>query len=1172
MSAGTMPAGTMPAGVSAADSAVDTPATGGSSAAQGNDTAAAAATTAESPLGFRTFLLLDDAGNPVIMPGMTFEKLDELQRLQEGWQHLDQLYAIDSLQLQGRLDETAAELSATVRIDLEPTAAKWVTVPLRMGNFHLRGPVDVSGVEDYRLDLGPDGSGYLLHLRSQTRRQVVVSLRLVGRVTSQPTTTLEFRLPDAPSRVLLDYPAADRTVTVLGRGDEVLQNRMESDRTVTEITSGGGNFSVRFGVQLPVVDTRPVLEAESRLVIDWLQADSTATVSQELAVRSGRGDLQRFGLLVPPGLLLSSPPQIRSGAPFEIDDLGNLDKGDEGAARSLPDESNDDGSSEPTAAGGQRIDVVPLSDRGDSRVEIGIAGRWHTVDGRSGSEMIIRPVAVQDSMEQSGEIEVRIPRDYRLRWRPQPWISSLWDQLDSDAGATRTYRFHYERVPFELPVWLSARAKRLRVEGDYRLTFYDNVATLRLLLRTSGGLPDSRTLQVQVPTWRVQRVVVGGSTVPLDFEQRGDRLEIDLAARSAGSDSERLEITLVQSLEDSLDRIDLPLPQVLVDSDQIGTVASTLSVAAQADYRFVADLESSSGLGEVLRIAAPLPSAEPLVASGGQSPALPEPQLENRYALPDISQPCNLAGFLLSERPRIAYQAEADITLVGNQLVEEIRWVVYPQGGLRGRLPIAWGRAAAEDNSQSGGAVVKLGNDTAAESRFPVPPGQWTVTVDDSPATLRRDEPSGQSIYSDLLAAGPHRVRLRRSRELPAALFTDADSKSPWALQCVALPRPAVTDVTLRGPMALRLQAGGGRDLVWADPSGLPRGSSDEVVSLASPPLEILPLQLRSVHQRQEDVLVQRAIVRTALGGDVQQDDLLARVHGSGVLRLPLSLTSDQQLIRATLDGQPTEVEISPDGHAWLRIEQAGSYTVGLQIWTPRLTQSASSTLQPVLRLPVGTERYYWEVILPQDNHLVWASPSMGRAMRWQFDRWRLHRQPVLSAAELADWVGASWETRLPPGNRYLFVGVDASGLRAVAFSRMLIWMLGGSTVLLVGGLLSYVPAARHPLLAVAAAVALSGLMLLAPDAAVLAGQVMLIAILMVAVMTGVSYLLTPRRPRRSGAASSFDRSSVRAANRSRSELAPASDRAASGSAALPPETRNWEEPRPHGPAAEVRS
>lgn len=120
-----------------------------------------------------------------------------------------------------------------------------------------------------------------------------------------------------------------------------------------------------------------------------------------------------------------------------------------------------------------------------------------------------------------------------------------------------------------------------------------------------------------------------------------------------------------------------------------------------------------------------------------------------------------------------------------------------------------------------------------------------------------------------------------------------------------------------------------------------------------------------------------------------------------------------------------------------------------------------------------------------------------------------------------------------------------------MTMSRLAIWLIVGALVLVVSCLLTYYPAMRHPLLAITGAVLLGGMTLLLPDAAVLVGQVMLVAMLMVAVMAGVSHLLTPRHsPRVLGPTiERIEPSSVRAANASRSTGTAAAELSPSGSA-----------------------
>jgi hypothetical protein len=1108
----------------------------------------------------KTFLVLDEAGNPVVVPGLTFEKLDELLRLQEGWRQPAQLYTIESVEVRGRVAESSADLNVTIRIDLEPTGGKWVSVPLRMGNFHRTGPADVSGVERYRTDLAEDGSGYRLHLKSDIRRSVVVTLRAVARVSPAPSSAIEFRLPEAPSRVILDIPSAGVSATVLGRGDEVLQTFADQNETRVEVDSGGGTLSLRFGTQLPVVDTRPILEAESRIVLDWQQADNSPLVTQDIAVRSGRGDLGRFTLSLVEGVPLLQQPTLRGGAPFEIVEGLETAAGDNGGVSRNP--SSDSGLTTPQRVflDSGRIGVVPVGDRGDSRVEVSLATQLRSEDGRPGGTVIVRPITVDDAIEQTGEIEIRTPRDYRLRWEPQPWVSSVWDQTETEASSTRVYRFRFDRVPFELPVWLSARARRLRVEGDYRLTFYDTVVSLRMLLRTSGGVPDSRILPIEIGGWTVQNALVGGTTTPVQVDQNGDLLEIDLASLPGGGESDRIEITMVRNLGNASDRVLWDLPRIAGDSELIGTIGSSLSVVAQADYRFIADLGTSVGIGEVLRAYGPVGPPEPSTVIGPSGSAVrpSDPANESRYALPDISQPSRLAGFLVTERPRISFQAEAEVGIAGNQLVELLDWTVFPQGSLRGRLPILWGRGG--DAAGEGAVAGEKSSPNDGEVVYRMPTSNlWTVTVDNTPAILQANADGEYAVYSELLAGGPHQIRFRRSRELPVAMFRDSPSSVTHRIAGVDLPRPGVADATLRGTMTVRVRGDQGIELSLRDPQGR---VSDEL-SMASSPASDLPLKARAVDRSQEEVLVRRAVLRTAISRQTHHDHLIAQVQGGGMFRMPLSKISDEALVRGSVNGMPVEVMSGGDGTCSVRLGDKGTHTVVVQIWAPRESSPLAESVKPLLGVPTGTERFYWELITPQDDHLVWASPTSGRAMRWQFDRWRLYRQPIQTVSELAAWAGASWETRLPPGNRYLFVGVDAAGLHAVMMSRMAIWMIVGTAVLLVSCLLTYFPAARHPLLAVVGAVFLSGMTLMLPDASVLAGQVMLVAMLMVAVMAGVGYLLAPRRSsqRLAPGTDRVDRSSVRGGSLSRVGGQASGGQAAGGQSAASGQSGNSGQP-----------
>jgi hypothetical protein len=93
-------------------------------------------------------------------------------------------------------------------------------------------------------------------------------------------------------------------------------------------------------------------------------------------------------------------------------------------------------------------------------------------------------------------------------------------------------------------------------------------------------------------------------------------------------------------------------------------------------------------------------------------------------------------------------------------------------------------------------------------------------------------------------------------------------------------------------------------------------------------------------------------------------------------------------------------------------------------------------------------------------------------------------------------------------GNRYLFSGSDLGSFQVVVVSRSVVWMVVASIVLFLATVASSIPKHRHPVLAIGAAVLLSGLMTLAPDAAVMAGQVAFVSLVLVIVMMSIRALV----------------------------------------------------------------
>jgi hypothetical protein len=375
-----------------------------------------------------------------------------------------------------------------------------------------------------------------------------------------------------------------------------------------------------------------------------------------------------------------------------------------------------------------------------------------------------------------------------------------------------------------------------------------------------------------------------------------------------------------------------------------------------------------------------------------------------------------------------------------------------------------------------------------------VPEGAWVVTVDELPAKLENLGDDRYVLISDRLTSGSMKVRWRHVRDLMSPT-------TEGLIEPVSLPRPDFADVTLRGSMKVTLQGNQRMNLVSVDSPLLGQ------LELGQVPRDPLRLRVRSRLTAPEELAVRQAILRTVVGRTTRHEQVLVTVQGGESFRVGLPEGTGEVSVQAWIDGGSEPVR-REGGYLVLTLPgDRDSHVVDLRVWLALTTPASVATIEPTLRLPVGMGRVFWQIVAPLDSHVVWATPTLGRSMAWRFDRWRLYREPSHSDQDL-NRLARSVDNPLPPGNRYLFVGSDLRAFRALTVSRVVLWMCVGAFVLSLAVVLTNFPRTRHPLTGVVMAVLFGGLLTVAPDAAVLAGQFGIVAMVLVIVMMAVRSLL----------------------------------------------------------------
>jgi hypothetical protein len=147
--------------------------------------------------------------------------------------------------------------------------------------------------------------------------------------------------------------------------------------------------------------------------------------------------------------------------------------------------------------------------------------------------------------------------------------------------------------------------------------------------------------------------------------------------------------------------------------------------------------------------------------------------------------------------------------------------------------------------------------------------------------------------------------------------------------------------------------------------------------------------------------------------------------------------------------------------------------------------------LAPQVLGSAGARRGFWQLVLPADEHVVMDQGRLSPDVRWRWQGLRFGRSSRLSQAELEQWIGASSQPELPEAvNTYLFSSFGSlDQLQVHTATRRMLLLASSGLVLVVGLLLLYFPAFRHPAVLLVAGVAIAASVFWSPSLALIFAQ-----------------------------------------------------------------------------------
>jgi hypothetical protein len=228
--------------------------------------------------------------------------------------------------------------------------------------------------------------------------------------------------------------------------------------------------------------------------------------------------------------------------------------------------------------------------------------------------------------------------------------------------------------------------------------------------------------------------------------------------------------------------------------------------------------------------------------------------------------------------------------------------------------------------------------------------------------------------------------------------------------------------------------------------------------------------------------------------------------------------------VEVFISGQPRDdVAISRDRQLRIDLEEdtdTQEFTLEVFYWFS-VVDPYVGRLSVELPEIVGADRAaraYWQLVLPRNECLLWASSNLTREISWQWFGPGWGRQASADQSKLERWLNATQQDPLPRDtNRYLFstLGSVAPQQFVTGQLHVVLSVLSGCA-LAIGLLLIYFPRLRHPAVLFVGGLVLVSVGLVYPDPVVLAAQTAALGIALVLVARILEWMMARRRQRRS--------------------------------------------------------
>ncbi|HTN76940.1 MAG TPA: hypothetical protein VL096_16895 [Pirellulaceae bacterium] len=1018
------------------------------------------------------FYLKDKDGNLLPVPDLSFEEFKRLYDLSRGLSTEPPPFSLRTMTITGAVTGTKADLAVDIVAVITAKNKAWVRIPLRFPSAVLSEPPKHVGEGEFFFDFEPDGAGYVCWLRAAENSEHKLHCKFAANVQELGAESrLALVTPRAITGSLsLKVPVerADARCVRRTGDDPRLEVVNAKGHSTIEMLGPAGEFQIAWRAGAgDAPRMRQVLEATTAVQVK-LEGRRRITCESRIKVRSFGAPIETFSVRLPPDMRLVALEQPIARVTVLEPEL------------------------DPTSQKLLQVVEVRLATKTNGPVEVPIIAELIRDSATVDQAIEVGGFEVVDAVKQWGTVDLVVEGDLSAIWVEGANIRRVDDTNTDPLRANRSLaKFDFDAQPFTLQVQVVPKRTRVSVEPTYVMYLDGRQARLDATLKYK--IRGAKTYQVEhdFTGWTIDRVgpdnLVQGEAL---LAEKATPLSIPLAPTALPATGEfEIRVQAHRDLPPLAHNVALTVPRPV---GALLTPGSVIVVPAD-------NVELSPRSDELQGLTPdPLPSTVKL-------PTRQQMPLFYRE-LGGGATATFAADFQLRERTvTIAITGDVRVDAQRAQMEERLAYTIAyePLRNLELDVP----RTLWEAGQMQ---VLLEGN---------------VLPVILQPADDAATDPTRATVRVDLLSEriGKLELIVRYTAALPK-LAGDRPQIFPLPLVLPRLEGERKNAlVTLRiahdGPFEVGASGEG-----WTNSQRFsPTASLDQVgewshdAGAASFPMQLSPQQSLN----QGTVVVEQAWLQSWLTSSDRQDRAVFRfVTTLPQLEIKLPPQVQDANLEVALDGRRmTRYVVDAEGLLTIELPRTADVTSRVvELWytfnNRRPRMGSMELVAPHVQGAGDARRAYWQLILPDNEHLLLDPADLTPDMTWRWRGTHWSRVGTLSQSDLEAWSGARPQSELPTAtNSYLYSTFGSLQTLQVRTELRRNMLLGWSGLALVIGLaMLYLPAGRHPALLLVAGVSLVALAGWNPDLAILFAQATVVGLGCVLLARLMRSLFAPRR------------------------------------------------------------